>query len=253
MAKLKPTLALRMTLDACSEAIAEGAPNKKDDYEGPEECCICLTTVTLSAMGTLGCGHNQFHYKCIADWGALSASCPICKAKFSCVFKNGREFRLKKVKPVKEMQLSVEDDYEESDYEEEDDFDNCPICSIKCIDGDGKSVFCDCGESVHLFCIGRRIENDSKRVDFTAVSRDKNGDDARLWTCVECTRVGRISSGATSSSFSFSSESGISNHDSSSLSGRRPRTGIHDSNTLNHSRNQTGILNFCCAVMQTCW
>lgn len=215
-------LALRMAFDACDQAIAGDESIKSDN----QECCICLMAVTLSAMGTLGCGHNQFHYECIADWGALSPSCPICKAKFSSVLQNGRNFRLKKLKPTKEMQLSVEDDYEESDHEEEDDLENCAICSIQCIDGDGSSVFCDCGESVHLFCIGRRIGDDSKGND-------------HLWTCVECTRVGRISGGSTSSSFSFSSEGGISSHDSSS-----PRIVRHGLNTNSRSRNRRGILAF---------
>ena len=223
---LSAGLALRMALDICDEALAGDESIKSDNQEGREECCICLMAVTLSAMGTLECGHNQFHYKCIADWGALSPSCPICKAKFSSVLQNGRKFRLKKLKPTKEMQLPVEDDNEESDYEEEDDLENCAICSIQCVDGDGSSVFCDCGESVHLFCIGRRIGDDSKG-------------NVQLWTCVECTRVGRISGGSNSSSFSFSSEGGISSHDSSS-----PRMARHSLNTSNRSRNRRGILAF---------
>ena len=230
---------LRMAVDACSEGITEDASKQSDDHEGPEECCICLTTVTLSAMGTLECGHNQFHYKCIADWGALSASCPICKAKFSSVLQNGRKFRLKKLKPVKEVQISVIDDYEEIDYEEEEDFDNCPICATECIHGDGKSVFCDCGESVHLFCIGRRFDNDTEGVDFSDASRGNKCDDAHLWTCVQCSRVGRTSTG----------ESTL-NHDSSSLSDRQPRMSRRGSSTLNYGRNHRGMVSLhallCC-------
>jgi hypothetical protein len=42
-------------------------------------CCICLCRMTLRTKEKTPCGHC-FHKDCLKSWGAVDASCPICRA-----------------------------------------------------------------------------------------------------------------------------------------------------------------------------
>jgi hypothetical protein len=160
--------------------------NSVIETEEEETCCICLMPVEMSLMASLSCGHNQFHFDCILQWANISSNCPYCKQEVSCVSHDGKDTRLKRKRadiPAQEAFVDdSEGDYDEED-EEENDYDQCAICDDECIENsqDSPSVFCDCGECVHLFCIGRQNTEDN------------------TWTCVECTRLGRSSRGSSSS------------------------------------------------------
>ena len=163
----------------------EGQPEPAQEDEEDTSCAICMMPLDDDQMRCklLSCQHDIFHYDCLMKWAQIRLSCPLCKIMLTTVCYGDRVVHIESFLASQRLQqnpnqpnmdgsgMQVEDnEYDDDDYDEDDDdedyYDACAVCGEECfveesVGGEGlsemgPSVFCNCGECVHWFCIGRR-------------------------------------------------------------------------------------------------
>ena len=159
-----------------------GEAQREQEDEDETSCAICLLALDDEQMRCklLSCQHDYFHYDCLMRWAQMgSLTCPLCKMTLTTLTYGDRVVHIESFLASQRLhqnqnQLNVdgsgmrEEEEEDDDYEEDDEedyFDACLVCGEECVPEGviggalsemGPSVFCNCGECVHLFCIGRR-------------------------------------------------------------------------------------------------
>ena len=157
-----------------------GEAQREQEDEDETSCAICLLALDDEQMRCklLSCQHDYFHYDCLMKWAQIRLSCPLCKVVLTTISYGDRVVHIESYLASQQLQQNQNepnangsgmqqeegDDYDEDD--EEDYFDACLIRGEECYAEEGvygevlsemgPSVFCNCGECVHWFCIGRR-------------------------------------------------------------------------------------------------
>ncbi|EGC37609.1 hypothetical protein DICPUDRAFT_76778 [Dictyostelium purpureum] len=96
----------------CTEKLEEQRLEKERlEKENNNECSICYNKLNTTNASTIDCSH-QFCYKCIHKWCKEDNTCPLCRAEFYRIKREGQAER-----SINDVLLEPDDDSdEENDY-----------------------------------------------------------------------------------------------------------------------------------------